>query len=146
MNNLGDRIRKDTDPSDHFNQRENYMTTVSYEEVFTDMRMRLSSPTQWIKGSAAMTSKNGLTVCSLDERATCFCLRGLAQVSVANVKNSPCVSKVWDAMDDMVFFVYPRYSAEESHASDFNDDRKTTHKEVLEFLDIAVLNCRLAGV
>ena len=115
-----------------------------YEQAFIEMRQLLKAPESWIKGSYAKTGEFGYEAEPESKEATCFCLLGAARKVASSDKALFC--DVYFAIRQMVRLFHVESVRSTAPIPDFNDAPKTTHADILEFLGVAIINCREAGV
>ena len=112
-----------------------------YERVFLSARRRLRRSQNWTKGAFARIAAHDLPVEMTSRSATCFCISAALRLAILKQRGGldafSFIGEVSQMIDQKFGFKsLPR----------FNDAAATTHADILEFLDVAVLNCKLAGV
>jgi hypothetical protein len=108
-----------------------------YENAFRSVRAVIDTPEKWTKKQLARNI--GAAACQVHAaEAVCFCLMG----ACCKASISPDESMF---VEQSIGNILPLFSEYNNYVA-FNDDRKTTHADVMNLLDMAILNCELAGV
>lgn len=96
----------------------------------------ISDPKNWIKGNASVDS-NGVSVDSLDPSACAFCMLGAVHKVVPDKRFFEFRQEVCNSLRESVKRKKKKGTLES--IADFNDSCNTTHKDVMDVFDDAIM-------
>lgn len=99
------------------------------KETLIRARELVSTPEHWTKGSQAIDT-DGSAIAWNEDKATCFCMMGAINRAAWEL-NSDGAYDAMDHIETITCTPLPR----------FNDNRYTTHEDVLKAFDQAIAKC-----